>query len=334
MDNINNNVLELAMVEPGKRKARLGLSIVKEAKVGIGTQWFLADFLALLSNSRKVQQHHKYIWIDVYGFALIELKDVPTGVKAEHFPEFCHQIKPFPSSEVNADNLFDFIGWYAYMDVPPGLEKCDKILRVKIKAQWMSIKNNRVLKDHLRIIDGFFDLVDYGVAYNCTLSLKEINRIICRWQFGCGERLVGSALSWKQWARLFEFTKHDATIRDNVTDWVKSISGELPDEKFDLFNPMMPYFTMTNIRQTVVNKGFAKMGNTNQIKLVDALEEPKKLMKYNLPNHTMVLHTYGRKESDELEEDDEPPKLSGDFSVSIQRLHNEVVGAVATWDNK
>ena len=76
------------------------------------------------------------------------------------------------------------------------------------------------------------------------------------------------------------------------------------------------------------------MGNTDQIKLVDALEEPKKLMKYNLPNHTMVLHTYGRKESDELEEDDEPPKLSGDFSVSIQRLHNEVVGAVATWDNK
>ena len=223
------------------------------------------------------------------------------------------------------------------MDVPCGLEKCDEILRTKIKAQWMSIKNNRVLKDHLGIIDGFFDFVDCAVAYNCALSLKEINRIICRWQFGYGERIVGSALSWKQWVRLFEFTKHDATIRDNVTNWVKSINGELPDEKFNLFNEVMPYLTMSNLRQVVIDKGVAKMGGTGVFhhkNLVEAMAEHKKLVKYNLPNHTMVLHSYGRKESDDSDgdDDDEPSKLSGDFSASIQRARNEVARAVGTWN--
>ena len=335
MDNNNNNdVEESAMVVPGAKEVRLGSVIPMGAKVRIGNIWYKANFLALLLVSQKVQHLQKYLWMDVYGFALVELEGVPVGVKAEHFPEFCLQIEPFPSSEVNADNLFDFIGWYAYMGVLPGTEKCDKILRTKIKAQWMSIKNNRVLKDHLRIIDGFLDLVDCAVAYHCTLSLKEINRIICRWQFGCGERIVGSALSCKQWERLFQFTQHDATIRDNVTEWVKSINGELPDEKFDLFNTMMPHLTMSNIRQVVMNKGFAKMGNINHRNLVDTMEHPKKLVKYNLPNHTMVLHTYGRKESEELEEmeeNDEPPKLSGDFSTSINQASNEVARAVLTW---
>ena len=113
------------------------------------------------------------------------------GRRQNIFLNFCLQLKPFPSSEVNADNLFDFIGWYAYMVVPPGKEKCDTILRTKIKAQWMSIKNNRVLKNHLGIIDGFFDFVDCAVAYNCTLSLKEINRIICRWHLATARESLG-----------------------------------------------------------------------------------------------------------------------------------------------
>ena len=340
MDNANDTVLQSAMVQPGKKKeGRLGTKIVMRAKVRIGKQWFIVDFLTLLSMSGKVRSLHKYLYEDEYGFALVELDDAPTGAKEEHFPEFMLQIKGFPTSEITENNLFDFVGWHRYMDVLPGIQKCDKILRTMIKAQWMSIKNNDVLKDYLGIIDRFLDLVDCAIAYHCERSLKEINRIICRWQFGCGERIVGSALSCKQWKRLFEFTKHDATIRDNVIDWVKTVNGELPDAKFNLFDEVMPHLTMSNIRQRVLTKGVAKMGEVGVLNhhrdLVKALEKPNKLVRYKLPNHTMVLHSYGRKESeDEGATDGKPPKLSGDVSASIKRARDEVAQDVRMWKAK
>ena len=95
---------------------------------------------------------------------------------------------------------------------------------------------------------------------------------------------------------------------------------------------------MSNLRQVVIDKGVAKMGGTGVFhhkNLVEAMAEHKKLVKYNLPNHTMVLHSYGcRKESDDSDgdDDDEPSKLSGDFSASIQRARNEVARAVGTWN--
>ena len=67
------------------------------------------------------------------------------------------------------------------------------------------------------------------------------------------------------------------------------------------------------------------------------MEKPKKLVRCELPNHTMVLRACGREESEELDgsaTDDEPPKLSGDLSASIKRARDKVGQDVRTWKAK
>ena len=257
----------------------------------------------LMAASEMVRNMTKYKQVDTSnGIVELDFSDMP-GLRHDYFLTVFDQLKPFPESVIDKNNVLDSLPWHAFL-ITKGYEKCDWLVAKTINDNCALIYKHPMSTKMRELIDEVIEIGRAAVEHSCVLGSNAFESFTRSVAKKSENPNIASSLSVENWTMLFHVSKSHKAIAADVLQLLNDLqltSAKLDHDIFD--NDLLPSLTFLKIRDEMCMLAVDRIVRSDiaasrKEAYMSQLKEPEELIKWNIAGFKIYLHTRGHRHSE------------------------------------